>query len=90
MTDNLENLRGRLKFRSWHRGTKEMDLLMGHFADRHLDDYGAEELHLYAAILELPDPDVYDWIVGRSPLPAEQRNKVIEQLLAFRLADHLQ
>ena len=42
----------RLKFRSWHRGTRELDLLLGPFADRHLDRLSAAELAEYEALLE--------------------------------------
>lgn len=62
--------RKRLKFRSWHRGTREMDLLMGRFADQHLDGWDAALLTAYAALLEENDPDIYDWVCGRAVPPA--------------------
>ena len=82
-SENLENRRKRLRFRSWHRGTKENDLLMGRFADAHLDGFDAEQLDLYEAILELPDPDLMGWISGREPLPAEADSPVMQLLLNF-------
>jgi antitoxin CptB len=65
----LSVARKRLKFRSWHRGTREMDLLLGRFADRHLDSFDAKLLAAYAALLEESDPDIYDWVCGRGVAP---------------------
>jgi antitoxin CptB len=54
----------RLRYRAWHRGTREMDLILGTFADRHLEAMGAGELAAFEALLDAPDPDLYRWIVG--------------------------
>jgi antitoxin CptB len=78
--------RQRLKFRSWHRGTREMDLLMGSFADRHLPVFTPEQLNAYEAILVLSDPDLYNWISGAEPLPAAHDSEVMRLLCAHRYA----
>ena len=83
MTDDLEKRRKRLRFRSWHRGTKENDLLMGRFADAHLAGFDSDALDLYEAILELPDPDLMGWISGQIPLPDGLDNPVMRLLLTF-------
>ncbi|MCW5771886.1 MAG: succinate dehydrogenase assembly factor 2 [Rhodospirillaceae bacterium] len=80
--------RKRLKFRSWHRGTKEMDLLLGPFADAQLDGYDLPLLAEYEAILHLPEPDLYEWIVGRSTPPEAHRSTVLDRLIAFYAAPH--
>ena len=77
----LEEKRKRLIFRSWHRGTREMDLIMGRFADRHVPDFTDQELDLYEEVLQNPDPDLYDWISGRIEVPANLNNPIIEKLL---------
>ena len=82
-TETIENRRKRLRFRSWHRGTKEMDLLMGSFADAHLDSFGREQLDRFEALLDVPEPVVYDWILGRSTPPAAYDHDVTRLLLAF-------
>ena len=82
-TETIENRRKRLRFRSWHRGTKEMDLLMGSFADAHLSGFGREQLDRYEALLDVPEPVVYDWILGRSQPPADYDHEVTQLLLAF-------
>lgn len=87
MTDEItENKRKRLLFRSWHRGTRELDLLMGRFAERHLPAMSAAELDLYDAILTHPDPDLYNWITGQEDVPANYLNPVMEMLLAHKIS----
>jgi antitoxin CptB len=77
--------RRQLKFRSWHRGTREMDLLMGRFADNHIDLFGPEQLDLYARLLENSDPEIYDWITGKTPVPAVNDSDVLALLRSFTL-----
>lgn len=86
MSEVIETKRKRLQFRSWHRGTKELDLIMGTFADRHLADLSEAELDLYDHILTYPDPDIYNWVTGLEQVPANFRNSVMERLLRHRVA----
>lgn len=81
--DNISINRKRLKFRSWHRGTREIDLLLGKFADTHVDSFGAEEIELYDRFLNNSDPDIYNWITGQEPVPPSEDTKVVRLLLAF-------
>lgn len=83
-SESLENRRKRLVFRSWHRGMREMDLLIGSFADAHVPGFDHERLDRYEALLELSDPDLYNWYAGREPLPAEHDNDVMRLLMQFR------
>ncbi len=94
MNDNqepseLEIRRKRLIFRSWHRGTKEMDLILGTFADRHIQSFTEDELDEFERILGYNDPDLYDWITEKTPVPANIRNNVFERLLTHRVPDTL-
>ena len=82
-TETTENRRKRLRFRSWHRGTKEMDLLMGSFADAHLSGFDRDQLDRFEALLDVPEPVVYDWILGRGQPPADHDHDVTRLLLAF-------
>jgi antitoxin CptB len=79
----LDVARKRLKFRSWHRGTREMDLLLGRFADHHLDSFDAVQLDAYAALLEESDPDIYEWVCGRSVAPAGTFSVALAALTRF-------
>lgn len=83
-TEALDTLRRKLGFRAWHRGTREADLLMGSFADRHLAEFGPEELRQFEDLLGENDPDIYDWMTGRQPVPAAHDNRVAALLRKFR------
>lgn len=78
--------RERLRFQSWHRGTREMDLLMGSFADKHLADFDDQQLDAYAALLESNDLDVYNWIIGKETIPAAFDNDVTRKLVLHHFA----
>lgn len=84
--EDIENARKRLIYRSWHRGTKEMDLLMGSFADKHASGFTEPEIAEYARILEYPDPDLYDWITGVKPVPANVETSLFSRLKAHKFA----
>lgn len=81
--DNISITRKRLIFRSWHRGTREIDLLLGKFADAHLPAMEAEELALYDRFLNNSDPDIYNWITGQEPVPPAEDNAVVRLLIGF-------
>jgi antitoxin CptB len=83
MTESLDILRRKLRFRAWHRGTKEADLMMGRFADSYLEQFGAEELEQFSALLEETDLDVYGWVIGREPVPEAHRTPVMDLLQQF-------
>jgi antitoxin CptB len=90
MTDpehSLETRRKRLLFRSWHRGTREMDLLLGRFAERNLPTFSEKQVALYEALLEYSDSDIYDWMNGRTAPPKELDHDVMELLLNFKFTD---
>lgn len=78
--------RKKLKFRAWRRGFREMDLLMGSFADDHIDSFGEKELDEFEALLGIPDWEVYAWLIGQNPVPENHRSSVLDQLIAFRYA----
>lgn len=84
--ETTENWRKRLTFRSWHRGTREMDLLIGSFADRNINSFDRAELAIFEEILINNDPDVYDWIIGRQKAPDELKSRVLDLLLEHQFA----
>lgn len=81
--DNISITRKRLTFRSWHRGTREIDLLLGRFADAHLGDMGEAQLALYDLFLNNSDPDIFNWISGQEPVPPAEDNEVVRMLMGF-------
>ena len=84
MTQSADIRRKRLRFRSWHRGMREADLILGSFADLHLADFDEGQLDRYEALLDCPDPDLVEWIAGRTAPPPEHNHDVTRLLLAFR------
>lgn len=59
----------RLRMRAWRRGTREMDLLLGPFADERLPRMDGPALDLFEALLGEPDDELYGWVAGRVPAP---------------------
>ena len=89
-TDPIYILRRQLKFRSYHRGTKECDLLLGSFADRYVDGFDEPQLRRFGALLEVADHDLYAWATGAEPVPAEFDNDVMRLLANHRYIDTTQ
>lgn len=87
---DIDLRRRRLAFRAHHRGIKEMDLILGRYVDDHLQTLDGERLSMLEALIEVPDRDLYYWISGREPVPAEYDNAVMAELkaLGFSAADY--
>lgn len=79
-SDSLAVRRRRIRFRCWHRGTREADLVLGRFADTYVDQLDETELGQLEALLDQPDPDIWDWVVGRQPVPEAFDNDVTRRL----------
>jgi antitoxin CptB len=84
MTEALDVRRKRLLFRSWHRGTKEADLLLGSFAERHLDGFTPTQVDRYEALLEADDADLLAWVAGRATPLQDRESDVLRLFLAFK------
>lgn len=56
----------RLQYRSWHRGCKETDLVLGQFAERGMGSLSPAQLQLYERFLEENDADIWDWLTGKT------------------------
>ncbi len=82
MGETAENKVKRLKMRSWHRGTKEMDMVLGPYSDTELDALNDKQIDLYDALLSEDDHDLYQWITGQRPIPGEY-NELIAGISKF-------
>lgn len=80
MNDRLK----RIRFRAWRRGFREMDLIMGGFADAHLQDLDEAGLAAFEALLREPDQDVYDWILSRRAPPEDHETPLLGLLRSYR------
>jgi antitoxin CptB len=74
----------KLRFRAWRRGFREADLILGPFADKHVSSFGEAELDAFERLLDVPDQDLYAWIVEREPTPAEFAGPLMDRIKAFR------
>ena len=84
MAETPEIRRKRLLFRSWHRGTREADLLLGSFAEQQLAALSDAELDQYEELLANSDGPIMDWVTGRVTPPPEQDSEVLRRLMNFR------
>jgi len=84
----LDDRRKRLLFRCWHRGTREMDLILGRFADAEISDLRDDELDQLERLIEVPDPDLYAAVIGDKPLDPEHASPLFDRIKAFRAVDH--
>lgn len=78
----------KLKYRAWHRGFREADLILGPFAENHVASLSPAELDLFEHLLDQPDHDIYQWIVGQIPTPPEFDNQVMNRIKTFRYEAH--
>ena len=79
----MDERRRKLNFRAWRRGFREMDLIMGQFADQHIGAMSEDELQEFERLLATPDWEVYAWIVGNKPVPPNYAGPVLDRLLSF-------
>ena len=82
-SDGLDTRRRRLLFRAWHRGTREMDLIMGRFADRAIAELGERDLTEFEGLIELPDGELLAWITGEADLPPNFDTALFRRLRHF-------
>jgi len=81
----LDNRRRRLIFRAQHRGTFENDLLLGDFVVAEIATLTLQELTDLESILDLPDPDLANWLTGRLPIPPHANSPMLQRIRAAAL-----
>lgn len=75
--------RKRLSFRAWHRGMREVDLLLGRFADAHLAELDGDELVAFEALLDVPDQEVLAWLTDAGAPPDGPAAHFLARVYAF-------
>lgn len=83
-TENLDVRRRKLLFRAWHRGMREMDLVLGQYADKYITDFTDAQLDEFERILEVLDRDLFKWVTGESEIPVEFDTPLFRDIVAFR------
>ena len=76
----LDERRRRLLFRSWRRGTREMDLIMGRFAEAVIAELNEAEIAEFERLSDVADADLYAWLTGKEPVPADYDLAVFRRL----------
>ena len=82
-TDSLTSRQRRALFHAWHRCMREMDLLLGTFADARVDSLTGEEMDQFEALMEVLDGDLYAWLTGSAPVAPDHDNAVFRALAGF-------
>ncbi|GIK82363.1 MAG: hypothetical protein BroJett024_34680 [Alphaproteobacteria bacterium] len=85
-SEGLDVRRRKLLFRCWHRGIREMDLIMGRFADAAIADLSERELDELEHLLDVPDQELYGWVNGERVPPEEARSGLLTRLCDFHRA----
>lgn len=84
-SQGLDPRRRRVLYRAWHRGTKEMDFILGRFTDAEIEGFSEAELDLFETLIEAPDTDLYEWVTGRAEAPPALNTEILRRLRAFTL-----
>lgn len=87
-SEGLDERRKRLLFRSWHRGMRELDLILGAFADAEIATLNDQELDQYEYVLTINDTDLLPWLMGQLPPPADFDLAILDRIRAFRPTIH--
>lgn len=82
-SEGLDPRRRKLLFRCWHRGTREMDLVLGPFADTCVADLPESDLDDFERLMDVPDHELYGWIVGEIAPPADYATALMQRLRTF-------
>ena len=84
-SEGLDARRRKLLFRSWHRGLREMDLILGGFADARVEGLSEGELTEFERLIDVPDRDLLAWITGEEAVPPDFDGALLRDLRAFHL-----
>jgi antitoxin CptB len=82
-SEGLDVRRRKLLFRSWHRGMREMDLIMGRFADATVAQLTQEELADFEQLIEVPDRELLAWVTGEASVPADHDTALFRRMRDF-------
>jgi len=82
-TAGLDTRRRKLVFRCWHRGTREMDLLLGRYVDAHAATMDDADVVALEYLLEAPDPELFGWLSGGKPVPPNYDTPMLHSIRAF-------
>ena len=82
-SEGLDVRRRQLLFRCWHRGMRELDLIIGRFADSAIAELAADDLAELEGLIDVPDPELLAWVTGESEVPAAHDTPLFRRLRDF-------
>ena len=82
-TAGLDARRRRIHFRAWHRGMREMDLILGQFSGARIADLSEAELDEFETLMEEPDRDIFMWLTGEAETPREFDTSLLARIKAM-------
>jgi len=82
-SEGLDVRRRKLLYRAWRRGVREIDLIVGRFADAHIDKFDDSALGDFERLIEVPNAALYAWVTGDEHAPAEHDTAVLRALIGF-------
>lgn len=82
-SEGLDVRRRKLLFRAWHRGLREVDLILGQFADAHIATLDEAALHEFEALMDVPDGELLTWLTGEAAAPSAHDGPLFHRLRAF-------
>jgi antitoxin CptB len=83
-SDGLDIRRRKLLFRAWHRGLREVDLILGGFADGSIEHLTEAELSEFENLMNVPDGELLTWLTGEADVPASHDGPLFRRLRAFQ------
>ena len=86
-SEGLDVRRRKLLFRAWRRGVREMDLIVGRFADAHIGALDESALDDFERLIEVPNASLYAWVTGDQTVPQDYDTAVLRRLIAFHQHD---
>lgn len=86
-SEGLDHRRKRLLFRCWHRGTREMDLILGRFADAHITELTDQEMDDLENLMEVSDPELFSAYSGKIDLPPQVAKELFARIQAFDVSE---
>jgi len=84
--ETLQNRKKRLRFRAWHRGMRELDLILGPYVDGRIADLSPTDMDALETLFDVTDTELYSWICGRGAIPAEQDTPCLRDLISSAAA----
>ncbi len=83
-TDSLDARRRRLRYRASHRGTKELDLILGGYVDAHVEGLDEKAIKRLETLLEHEETELQHWLMGENPVADGVDRELLEKIKTFQ------